>query len=96
MTTKVRILAVTILLLGAAALNAEEKKEWLQSGSFTERTENWTQRSSSLRSTQEDNTPPTEPWGDAPIGDGLWYIVSVAGIYAMVKLGLKRKSCHKV
>ncbi|MDR0546525.1 MAG: hypothetical protein LBG77_02930 [Dysgonamonadaceae bacterium] len=77
---------ITVLLLSAVALNAEEKKgEWLQSRSLTERTASWTQ-SGSLRSTQAtEEDPPTEP--PVPIGNGVWYIVAAAGIYCAVRKG---------
>jgi hypothetical protein len=70
-----------IMLCGAVVINASEDKAWL--GSFTERTENWLQKSS-LRSTteEEDTTPPVEPWG-APVGDGLYPVLAMMLGYAV-------------
>ncbi|GHU71178.1 hypothetical protein FACS189413_12570 [Bacteroidia bacterium] len=77
-----------IMLFGAAAVHAVEKETWHQSGSLTERTENWL-KSSSLRAAQdeEETTPPGDPWGGdgAPVGDGIWCIVGAAGLYLLVK-----------
>jgi hypothetical protein len=79
-----KVVLSAIMLLGTVAIHAAgEKSEWLSEGSLTERTENWTQ-AGSLRTTQEDNTPPTEPWG-APIGNGVMCIVAAAGLYMFVK-----------
>jgi hypothetical protein len=74
-----------MMLLGAVAVNATEEEAWLQSGSLTERTENWA-KSGSLKATQasEDTTPPGEPWG-VPVGNGIWYILAATCVYALYK-----------
>jgi hypothetical protein len=54
-----------------------------QGESFKERTENWTKRSATTQS-GESYTPPSEPnWEDAPIGDGVWFLLIAAGIYGI-------------
>jgi hypothetical protein len=84
-----KVVLSAIMLFGAVAINAAEDEAWLQSGSLTERTENWTQKSSlrgvTLDALEEDETPPGEPWDDGTVGGGIGCLLAATGIYGLYK-----------
>jgi hypothetical protein len=89
-----KIALSAVMLLGAvSSINADKEKAWLQSG-IADRTENWTQGSSLRSTTEEDTTPPGEPWG-APVGEG-WYPVLALMLGYWVYLFCRNKKTYKL